>query len=64
LKISFPEFMQKFNGSRVAGVWINPRGARPEGLSVDLRVDSSMDQIKIVLRQCDMISQAGNSGCA
>jgi hypothetical protein len=51
LEISFPKPAHKFYGSRIARVWITPGGSCSNGLSVDLGVDSSMDQIKIVLCQ-------------
>jgi hypothetical protein len=54
LEISFPELARKFDGSRIASVWITPGGRCSSGLSVDLGVDSSMDQVEIVLCQRDI----------
>jgi hypothetical protein len=54
LEISFPELAQKLNGSRIASVWITPGGGCSNGLSVDLGVDGSMDQVEIVLCQRDI----------
>ena len=54
LEISFPELAHKFDGSRIARVWITPGGGCSDGLSVDLGVDSSMDQVKIFLCQRDI----------
>jgi hypothetical protein len=53
LEISFPKLVHKFNSSRIARVWINPAGGCSNGLSADLGIDGSMDQVKIVLCQCD-----------
>jgi hypothetical protein len=41
------------NSSRIARLWINPAGGCSNGLSVDLGIDGSMDQVNIVLGQCD-----------
>ena len=54
LEVSFPELAHKFDGSRIARVWISPGGGCSDGLSMDLGVDSSMDQVKIVLGQRDI----------
>jgi hypothetical protein len=54
LEISFPELAHKFDGSRIASVWIAPGGGCSNELSVDLGIDSSMDQVEIVLCERDI----------
>src|SRR3954467_12853897 len=54
VKVPFPELAQKFDGSRVARFWITPGGSGSNGLSVDLGIDSPMDQVEIALRQRDV----------
>ena len=51
VKVPFPELAQKFDGSGVARFWITPGGSGSNGLSVDLSIDSPMDQVEIALRQ-------------
>ena len=51
VKVRFLELAQKFNGSGVARFWITPGGGGSDGLSVDLGVDRSVDQVEIALRQ-------------
>ena len=51
VKVPFLELAQKFNGSGVTRFWITPGGRVSDGLSVDLGVDRSVDQVEIALRQ-------------